>query len=244
MRRFILPDGFTLSDDALITVDGEPFHHMVHVLRMTTEDRLLLMDRGGLVADSLITGIDRTSVTLRIISPPRPTIPPLPVTLCQALPKGDKIDLVIQKGVEIGIGRFILFPSRRSIPRIPPEKRGAKIDRLVRIGIEAARQSGGIPPEILLVDGFHEMLERGVGELRLMAWEEEEGVRFRDMGGGDPPRSVVLLVGPEGGFTPEEVREATAQGFIPLSLGPRILRTETAGIVLASLVQFRWGDLG
>jgi len=243
MRRFILPPGVTLPAAGTVIIQGELFHHMVRVLRLTAGTPLLLADRQGTVASAELVEVDGDTARARLTSTPRRPPPPLPVTLCQALPKGEKMDLIIQKGVEIGVGRFILFPSRRSVGRIPPERRGARLDRLTRIGTEAARQSGGIPPEILIADDLDGMLEMAGGDLKLVAWEEE-GVRFRDTGGDTPPRSVVLLVGPEGGLTPEEVSAARGGGFIPLSLGPRILRTETAGLVLATLVQYRWGDLG
>lgn len=244
MRRFVVTDRPLPGEGGVVTLGGELYHHMVRVLRMGEKTPLILMDREGKGARGVIEAIDGETVTVRITSGFEQQVKPLSVTLCQALPKGEKLETVVRMGVEVGIDRFVLFPSARSVGRIPPERRHSRVERLTRIGVEAARQSGGFPPEVLIVDDFDTMLRSGVEGLKLMAWEEEMVNRVRDLAPAPPPSSVTLLVGPEGGFTEAEAALAKESGFTPVTLGPRILRTETAGIVLASLVLFRWGDLG
>lgn len=244
VRRFVLPEGMQLPPSGTVTLTGDTYHHMIRVLRMSQGDPLMLIDRDRHRASGEIERIDSGSVTVRLSTDPATADEALSVTLCQAIPKGDKLDLIIQKGVEVGVERFILFPSSRSVGQIPPERRSGRLARLGRIAAEAARQSGGSPAEIRMVDTFGEMLRLCEGDLKILAWEEERERRFRDVQAGLPPRRVSLLVGPEGGFTDEESREAVRSGFVAVSLGPRVLRTETAGVVLAALTAFRWGDLG
>lgn len=244
MRRFIIPDGTLLPSCGTVTLTGDTYHHMIRVLRMGVGTPLTLMDRQRRRAHGVIDHIDAGSVSIRLTDAPDSPEEGLSVTLCQAMPKGDKLDLIIQKGVEVGVERFVLFPSSRSIAQIPPERRAGRLTRLERIAMEAARQSGGCPATIIMVDTFREMLRLCGEGLKLLAWEGERERRFRDLHVGIPPRAVTLLVGPEGGFTDGEAHEALLSGFTPVSLGPRVLRTETAGIVLAALTGFRWGDLG
>ena len=161
------------------------------------------------------------------------------LTLVQSLPKGEKIDLILQKCTEIGVTEFVIVETSRAVPRIAPDRMPGKLERWRAIVREAAEQSGRTRvPDVAGILPFKEALKRIEGRgTGIIAWEEEKGLSLTSMiprlkGSGE----VVILVGPEGGFAPEEVSAAKSAGIAPVSLGPRILRTETAAIVGSALI--------
>jgi 16S rRNA (uracil1498-N3)-methyltransferase len=165
------------------------------------------------------------------------------VRLIQGLPKGDKMDLILQKGTELGISRFTPLLSGRSVPRLNQDRRDNRRQRWLKIIEEASRQSRRpCLPRLDEVETFDEVLKADEG-LKLLLWEETCQPLAQVLP-TDPPGSAALLVGPEGGFAEAEVARATQAGFVPVSLGPRILRTETAGFTLAAILQYLYGDIG
>ncbi len=172
--------------------------------------------------------------------------PPVHVILAQGLPKGDKMETVIRQGTEVGVARFLPTVCRRSVPR-PAEAGATRLARWRRIAREAAEQAGR--RRVPVVDG-PVSFEEAVGELArcdlfLLSWEEERSASLRsvlrEFGGGLP--SVGVLIGPEGGLAAEEVEAAVAAGARVVTLGPRLLRTETAGLVVTAAVLYELGGL-
>ena len=221
---------------------------MAKVLRLKAGTSVLLADGKGMEysgvisvvgASSLEIAVDERPVTQTEDTGPR-------ITLYQGMPKGDKLEFIIQKCTELGVAEIVPFPASRSIAKISPERGRERLERWRRIAQEAARQSKrGTVPQVSLAANLSEVLQRAHHSAKLLLWEEEQGNRLRKtLAGFSGPESIAILVGPEGGFTAEEAAEATAGGFIPLSLGKRIVRTETAGIVMLSILQFYWGDIG
>ncbi|MBF0447701.1 MAG: 16S rRNA (uracil(1498)-N(3))-methyltransferase [Magnetococcales bacterium] len=171
---------------------------------------------------------------------------PLQITLIQGLAKGNATELVIQKAVELGATRLIPLVSRRSVRRPPSDRKDNKVSRWQSIILEAAQQCGRVrlmqihPPM-----NWNELDAHLPEGPRYLFWEEQggEGLTLRNL--PHPGSAVTLLVGPEGGLSAEEVELAQARwGFVVVGLGPRVLRTETAGLAVLSGCQVLWGDLG
>ena len=169
----------------------------------------------------------------------------LRLVVCQALPAKERFELILQKLTELGVARVVPYVSRHSSDLAGRDAGQKKSHRWPDVVLRAARQCRrAVVPELGAVAGWGEMLAEGEGaDCRLLLYEGESPLTLRQALEGSSPRRVVLAVGPEGGFAPEEVAEARAAGFFAVGLGPRILRTETAAIVGAALVQHLAGDL-
>ena len=168
------------------------------------------------------------------------------ITLFQGLPKGDKLEFILQKTTELGVEEVIPFIAARSVPRIRKGEEAEKVVRWQRIVQEAARQSGrGSVPEVSLAGSMAEVVNMSGHGVKFLLWEGEKVSRLKDTLAELPkPETIALIVGPEGGLSAEEAATATESGFVPVSLGPRIVRTETAGLVMMAILQFYWGDIG
>jgi 16S rRNA (uracil1498-N3)-methyltransferase len=156
------------------------------------------------------------------------------------------MDYLIQKATELGVKEIIPFFSSRSIPLLEKSKGLKRLHRWERIAIEASKQCGrGVVPKIGPLKDYSEMLQASSPEfLRLILWEEE-GTRLKEVLEGSKEKTRIFsLVGPEGGLSQEEVDRAKKIGFIPVTLGKRILRSETASLCLLSILQYEWGDIG
>ena len=234
--------------DGYASFDGDIFNHMVRVLRLGTGDAVQLADEKGMTYYGNIDQVAKEWVAVKIISSglaaqndsasPR-------ITICQALPKGDKIDLILQKGTELGAHDFRLFGGRRSVAKVRDDQQNSKLERWNRITSEAARQCGRLDiPEVTWRQSAVEAANESVQDLRLILWEGEREHSLKDaLSTGAKPSSVIVAIGPEGGFDPLEVRHFSQHGFQPVSLGSRILRTETASIAILAIIQYKWGDM-
>jgi len=189
-------------------------------------------------------------VTLRIleITAPRRESP-LTIIMGQSLVKGNKMDFIIQKATELGISTIIPFVSSRSISSLDEGRVEQRVGRWRKIAVESSKQCGRATPlRVEMVVGFEEILKRtSPGEERIILWERGTGnlrSLFRERNGTTRvSKRVYFLVGPEGGFSEEEVKRAEKAHFTAVSLGSRILRVETAGLSFVSILQYEWGDL-
>lgn len=235
MHRCFVPPALLAADAPLL--DGDPFHHL-QVLRLATGDELLLLDGQGALARCRIAALEKRAARLQVLERWRESESIWPLRLLQGLPKGEKMELILQKGVELGLAAFTPVTTSRSVPHKGKEERWEKIVR------EAARQSRRpVLPRLDLLQPLAQALESTSEELRLLLWEEGS-VPLAAALPATRPADGVLLVGPEGGFAGAEAELAVAHGFVPVSLGRRILRTETAGFAVAAILQHRYGDLG
>jgi 16S rRNA (uracil1498-N3)-methyltransferase len=243
-RFFIAPE--TVQGDEII-ISGDLHAHMVRVLRLGSGDLVCLATADGrqFKAEIVEAGSDRATARILKASVVTPPAAP-PVIIYQAFPKGDKLELVIEKGTELGAHAFVLFPAERSVARPPADRLGAKLERWQRIAREASRQCGRPHiPDLVALPSLEEALKRAARqEVRFILWEAAPHNTLRQALSAPPPASIALLVGPEGGFSPAEATIALEQGFTEVSLGPRILRTETAGLAALAVLQHVWGDLG
>ena len=231
-----------------ITLAGDEGKYLCRVLRLSEGDSVTLCTGGGLEYECGIKELAGKTATVSIDSVCRvDRESPLGITLCQALPKGKKMDLILQKGTELGVRSFVPLISSRSVSR--PEGGSEKSSRWSKIVLEAARQCGRnfIPP-VEKPASLDEVLSGYAGDsddsvLKLIPWEGEEALGIKSLAHEDV-REVVILIGPEGGFSEEEVARAGQAGFKPVTLGRRLLRTETAGLATVSILQYLWGDMG
>ena len=169
----------------------------------------------------------------------------LEIILLQALPEKERMELIIQKATELGVSAIVPFKSERSISLEERETRQKKAHRWQHIAIKAVQQSRRAKvPWVGEYRSFEETLEdcRGNG-LKIVLWEKE-GENLKNILKQHPTRIIYVMVGPEGGFTEGEVELAKEEGFVPVKLGQRILRTETAAIVTVGILQYELGDLG
>ncbi len=241
---FVSPESFR-KDKILIT--GPDVKHIARVLRMGEGDVIEILDGLGSAARARIDGVAKDAVIcsrLEIYKPPG--LPPVRVTILQGLPKGEKMEVIIQKATELGISGIIPVGCRRSVVQLKEGKAESRRERWQRIALEAAKQCRrpDIPVVGVPVD-FAGALEAVPGDaLLLMPWEAENSRGLREVLSRENNRDVFILIGPEGGFEPGEVDMAVKRGALTVTLGPRILRTETAGPACLAVLMYQWGDLG
>ena len=246
MPRFFVRRDQVSENDRKIYLLGEDAHHVARSLRMAVGDSVTVCDMQGVEYSCVIEEFeDDRRVTLSYSSAKgAENEPPVMIRLYQALPKGDKLDTVIQKAVECGVWEIIPFESERCIVKVKPEAEAKKTERRRRIAAEAAKQCGrSVIPEVLPTISFSEMLNGISGGVGLFCYEGdgteplgEVLKRELDINAiGD--RIVSVIIGSEGGFSVSESERIRAAGATAVGLGKRILRTETAsGFVLSCIV--------
>lgn len=252
-RFFVEADQIT---EASIIISGEDFKHITKVLRLGKDDVIEVCDGKG--TDYRVTlnapGDQTIAGSIKEQYPSQGENPELAITLFQGLPKGTKMEVIIQKCVELGVIEIVPFSSMRAVSQIK-DKKDKKIERWQRIAYEAAKQSKrGIIPTIKEPQTLKALLEKAADyDLFLLAYEDENkrslksvlldyekknlsnneaNIEFNEV------IKVGVIIGPEGGFDPQEVEACQAAGIISVSLGKRILRTETAGMVVLSQLNF------
>ncbi len=227
---------------------GEDRRYVKSVLRLRKNDHLVLFDGSGFEYQALIreAGVDRLAVEiLKKDTVQRETFR---ITLCQALPKSGKMDFIVQKATELGVERIVPFHCIRCVPRLSADKRTEKVSRWRKIAAAAAGQSGRVDvPEISACVDFRAMLQSTRPEsLKIIFWEEETRLGIRKAlrtSPADAAKNMSVVVGPEGGFSKEEIGLAMDAGFQSVSLGRHILRVETAVVAILSIIQYEKGSL-
>jgi 16S rRNA (uracil1498-N3)-methyltransferase len=242
-RFFAHPSHITASR---ITLDAAEAHHLSRVLRLRCGARVFVFDGAGAEFECEIARASSRSVELLVIAElQRETESPLRLTLGQALIKGDKFDLVIQKAAELGVTRIVPLATEHSDVQMREGRADNRLTRWRRIALEAARQCGRCTlVEIAEPKSFAEFCEVDDDQMKLI-FSEQGGHRLEEIVKQTrlQPPSASICIGPEGGWSQAELNLAEAHGFIPVHLGARILRTETAAIAAVSLIQHLFGDL-
>jgi len=236
------------EDSDGILLDGARAHYIRDVLRLGVGDALILFDGSGWEYPATVSAASAQAVSLRV-STPRQGIqePPVRVTLGVCLLKAQKMDLVVQKSVELGVHEIIPVLAGRSIRTLEGERVEKRLQRWRKIAQEASRQCGrSRVPEVGSVVTLPALLERNIpADLKLLFTAHGEArPSFLPGEGERPPERILALTGPEGGFSGEEEALALEAGFSPVRLGPRTLRAETAAILAVGLLQYAIGDLG
>ncbi|MBP3312048.1 MAG: 16S rRNA (uracil(1498)-N(3))-methyltransferase [Butyricicoccus sp.] len=243
MPRFFI-DG-TPSGER-ITLTGEDAHHLVKVLRMKPGESLTVCDSAGhdylctleeAAKDAAVCRVDGVTASVGE--------PAARVTLYMGLPKGDKMDFIVQKAVELGAAEIVPFLAARSVSRPDAKTLQKKCERWRKIAREAAMQSGRgqVPAVGAPVSQAQAAVAAAGCDAALFLYENERETGIKAVLGGKSPRTVALMVGPEGGFAPEEAEAAVQAGMQSVSLGPRILRCETAPLAALAAVMYETGDL-
>ncbi|WP_422660314.1 16S rRNA (uracil(1498)-N(3))-methyltransferase [Paenibacillus sp. EC2-1] len=252
-RYFVSPEQFK-GDRVEIT--GEDARHITKVMRGKPGDTFIVSD--GISREALveIESLEQTSVITVVTEPLEMTHEPrLKVTIAQSLPKGDKMETVIQKCTEIGAVTFVPFISERTIVQYDAKKESKRLERWRKIAKEAAEQAHrNIIPEVEQPLTWKKLLDTFASyDIVCFCYEKEHGSQLRDvlkpftaqsMQEPGSTAKLLLLVGPEGGFTEEECRAAEEAGAISVGLGRRILRCETAGMTALACALYESGEMG
>lgn len=237
-RFFVTPDAVR-GDEAVI--DGDEFVHLTKVLRYKPGYRLTVCTGDGSELDCTLVCVGADSAVARIDAR-RDGKAELPykVTLFQALPKGDKLSYIVQKCVELGATEIVPFLSERT------EETKFNRERMSRVATEACKQCGRcVRCEIGELTDFDGVLSRlDDFDLVVMPYEHAQRGRIGDVEGLAEARKIALIIGSEGGFAPSEAKRAAARGAVTVTLGERILRCETAGLVALAVVNYERGELG
>ncbi len=247
MRHFFIEP--SQLDGCRASFSGAEARHIKNVLRLKPGDAIRLFDGTGVEYVGVIDALPPGAVEVAISgSVPAAGRARLPVSVAQGFLKEKKMDRLVRQLSELGAARWMPFISDRSVARPEGGRAQARQERWRRIAVEALKQCRrGDVMQIDDVVEFDRLLERAPAhELRIVFWEQssEPLTAQRFSGGPAGPASVLIVLGPEGGFAEEEVRAAVAAGFISASLGPRILRAETAAVAACAIVQYLFGDLG
>lgn len=241
MYRFFVPEENVREKEILIT--GDDVNHIRNVLRMTQGEKVVVSCGQGTDYYCIINDICEENIRLDI-EEEKPAVTELPVriTLFQALPKKDKMELVIQKAIELGAAEIVPVESRRCVVKLDEKKEAKKLLRWRTIAEAAAKQSGrGRIPEIREVMSFSQALSYAeTMDTVMIPYElcEDMTASVAAMKNAAKGKSIAVFIGPEGGFERSEVELAMEHGAVPISLGKRILRTETAGLTALSVLMF------
>ena len=240
-----MPRFFTETiDETKGIITGDDAKHIAKVLRMKAGEKLVACDCQGRDYDCVISEVCDKQVELTVEKVyPSETEPSVKVTLYQAMPKSDKMELIIQKAVELGVSAIVPVQTKRCVSRPDAKSMAKKLERYNRIALEAAKQCGrGRIPQVLPMLDYSEALTAMKADERAFLFYENSTSSFRKEL-EQAVSSVSIMVGAEGGFEEEEVSKALEQGIASLSLGKRILRCETAPLAALSIIMYETGNM-
>ena len=243
--RFYCP--VPLSVGACVDLPENAARHACRVLRLRAGDELTLFDGAGGEYAARIAEVGRERVSAEVLRwRDADCEAPIRLTLVQALQAGEKMDMTMQKAVELGVSRIVPVASKRSVVRLDGERAQRRLEHWRGVVASACEQCGrNRVPEVAALAGLDRWLDlpANAGALRLML-VPGAAQTLNDLAVPAPGSEVELLIGAEGGLAPEEVALAAAAGYQGVRLGPRILRTETAGLAALAAIQCLWGDFG
>lgn len=243
MRRFFLTQPLA----AEMEITGTDAHHIGRVLRMKPGECLSLSDPQGQTGVARILRITPEKVMLALEEQAiRQTEPPVRLWLAQGLPKADKLEFIIQKAVELGAAGIIPVQTDNAVVRYDAQKSHVKTQRWQKIAAEAAKQCGRqYIPAVTPIHSLTQVLDKLDSKtLYIMPYENESAQTLEKILKENQKQDIVLLIGPEGGFTPDEAALCRSRGVHTVTLGPRILRTETAALAALAIIMYQSGDLG
>ena len=243
MHRFFIPEEWIEQD--VVTITGEPLRQIGYVLRLKPLDRIIVLDNSGWEFEVEIERITKEQARGKVINKqPSRGEPLIKISLYQALLKSDKFELVLQKGVELGVTSFVPFISERCVAR---KESAAKMERWGKIIQEAAEQSERLILPVLYPLISFDKACQSAKQPALLLWEEEKSASLKETLQKPPFKNASVLslfVGPEGGFPASEKELAQQHGIAVASLGKHILRAETAGLTAISAILYEKGEMG
>ncbi|MDO5417112.1 MAG: 16S rRNA (uracil(1498)-N(3))-methyltransferase [Lachnospiraceae bacterium] len=230
--------------EGMVRITGPDVNHAKNVLRMKPGEELLVSDGTGQDYLCRVAELDSEAVLAEILKKEEDSRElPSRIILYQGLPKSDKMELIIQKAVELGVSRIVPVATKNAVVKLDKKKEESKLKRWQSIAESAAKQSKrSVIPEISGVLTLKEAVkDASVCGTGFFAYEHQEGMAgtAKELAGVGAGQSIAVFIGPEGGFEPEEVQMAEEAGIRPVSLGKRILRTETAGLTLLSVLMMK-----
>jgi 16S rRNA (uracil1498-N3)-methyltransferase len=236
----------SLTPGSEVALLPEDHNHAYRVLRLKTGEAVTLADGKGLSALGKVSVSSQAEVKVRLERELPPVKPAIEITLLQALTKGDKLDLIFRQAVELGVSRLTAVETDRTIPQLDSKKAEKRLQRWKAIVRAASAQCRRpylplVEPQVNLLDYLDQ-----AGDIPIIVpWEAENSLPLAKYLRQPSPsgRAVFVLIGPEGGFTTGEIDALEQRGAVTVSLGPRILRSETAAVTTIALVQSAWGDL-
>lgn len=245
MRRFYIPPEQMGKDEAFIT--GSDAHHLCDVLRLQARDQIVVFDGSGLEYGAQVVSVSSQKVRIEILGQlKREAESALDLTIAQGYLKDKKMDGLVRQLTELGVGRWIPFLSRRSVPEPDQQRLYRRYQRWRKISLEALKQCGrNRIMEIEPVVSFADALHQGAScDAKIILWEASKNTNTMNQVAPTRPSSIFIMIGPEGGFEKDEISKAEREGFALMGLGPRILKAETAALAAAVMAQFVFGDMG
>lgn len=228
-----------------IHIPKEKLHHLKNVLRINPKEKIIALDGKGKEYTLFLEEIDKNNGLGKIISVRKQRRKNLKFTLAQSLPKADKMDFIIQKCTEIGISKIIPIITKRTVVKIPENRQKKKLSRWIKIAQESIEKTGGSFIPIIEKITSLDSLDLTSYDKIILPWEEEKKYYLRNL--LEKPFSfenIMVIIGPEGGFSKTEVSKLKDKGAVSISLGKRILRTETAGMITLTILLYVSGELG
>ncbi|WP_245728020.1 16S rRNA (uracil(1498)-N(3))-methyltransferase [Nitrosovibrio tenuis] len=243
-----------MSAGNIVELPREAAHHAIRVLRLEPGAPLILFNGKGGEFQGVIERIGKNGSAALIekyVDIERES--PLEIRVAQAACASDKIDWIVQKGVELGVSNIQILTTKLSVIKLSGERAEKRVRHWQQVAVSACEQCGrNRVPQVAPLTSFSCWVGAQINERKHSTVNTSADLRFmlspcakkglRDFSGSSPISSITLLVGPEGGFTPDEGAAAMAAGFVPLGLGPRIFRAETAALAAVSAIQALWGD--
>jgi 16S rRNA (uracil1498-N3)-methyltransferase len=245
LQRYFLQSAF--DEQGTATITGDDGKHIVRVMRMNVDDNVIAVTNGeafvSVITELLLDGV----VIRRKAEALKSNEMPVKVTVACGLPKGDKLDLIVQKGTELGMSGILPFQAERSIVKWDEKKGDKKVDRLRKIAKEAAEQCHRtVIPEVGTPLSFRQLIKKSE-EFDVLLFADEEDAKSEEphkiadrLKNVYHEQTVLTVFGPEGGLSRTEAETLRAAGFLPIALGPRILRTETAPLYLLSAMSYEF----
>ena len=241
MNRFYHPSPLELKQK--IHLSNKVAHHATHVLRLRTDDKIILFHNDLYDYSAVINQINKKTVVVYIDSKfENQKNPTIHLRLFQSLSSSEKMDWIIQKSVELGVSSIIPMYSKRSNIKLQGSRAEKKLSHWQQVVISACEQSGRSSlPKISLPKKIQECLnQENANHLKLILSPKEKNT-IQNINNSSV-KNIDIMIGPEGGFAEEELNQAIKSNFVPIGLGPRILRTETAPLSILSILQYKYGD--
>ncbi|MBP1968712.1 16S rRNA (uracil1498-N3)-methyltransferase [Virgibacillus natechei] len=249
LQRYFIPDSDWYETEVIIKSDD--VHHLTRVMRYKEGDKIICNNEDSQAAICKIIAVEKNVIRAEVLEWLHESVElPLDVTIAQGLPKGDKLDLILQKATELGVSSFIPYQAERSVVVWDDKKIAKKMDRFRKIVKEASEQShrNKIPIISSPMKLADLIWESDHYDVKLFAYEEEAKIENHQSFGGilskvERGQRLFVCIGPEGGFTTNEAKQLKDNGFHPVRLGPRILRTETAALYVLASISYQFEEL-
>lgn len=242
MRRLFIDEKLTSQ----ITICGDDAKHLLYAMRVKPEQIFTIVDNNGTVGEAKVLSCTSDTVHLELIKylENADTEAPIEVIVAQCLPKSDKMDYIVQKAVELGASSIIPVISRHCVVKYDDKKKLSRQQKWQKIADEAVKQCGRtIKPTVEAITSLEQLIQDYSDYTRFICYEAEKQ-SFKQMLQNNNNKKYLILIGPEGGFSPEEVTMCQKAGFNSISLGKRILRAETASLAALTIIMYEHGDLG